>query len=295
MLSRFNVSVMAAVFGATLLVAQVASAQGDEPEEEAASEEEGGTESGTEDEAEAEEEAQSEKEPMTPEEELAVEEALAADSPVELPGKTYYLVGLRYRGIIVPNFMISLFGDGGDTVYVDAFGPELGVRKDGFEYLLSLWWADYGMDWTKFKASDDDEPAWELVKSEINMMYITADFLWSHDFSPEFALNYGMGAGFGLLWGPLYRVQAYRTAGGDYERCLGENNPSTYYCGTDNDHYGDYEEPSWADGGSKPVIFPWLALQTGFRIKPHRNFVGRVDLGFGTSGFFFGLGADYGI
>jgi len=56
-----------------------------------------------------------------------------------------------------------------------------------------------------------------------------------------------------------------------------------------------YNEPSWADGGSKPILFPWLVVQTGLRYKPHRNFVGRLDLGFGTSGFFFGLGADYGL
>ena len=50
-----------------------------------------------------------------------------------------------------------------------------------------------------------------------------------------------------------------------------------------------------ADGGSKPMIFPWLVLQTGLRYKPHRNFVARLDAGFGTSGFFLGLGADYGL
>ena len=66
-------------------------------------------------------------------------------------------------------------------------------------------------------------------------------------------------------------------------------------CDNDNDHYGGYTEPSWADGGSKPIVFPWLTLQTGFRYKPSRNFVGRLDLGFGTSGFFFGVGADYGL
>jgi hypothetical protein len=42
-------------------------------------------------------------------------------------------------------------------------------------------------------------------------------------------------------------------------------------------------------------VFPWLALQTGIRYKPHRNFAARLDLGVGTSGFFFGLGADYGL
>ena len=51
-------------------------------------------------------------------------------------------------------------------------------------------------------------------------------------------------------------------------------------------------EPSWANGGSRPIVFPWLAVQTGLRYKPHRNVVFRLDLGVGTSAFFFGLGAE---
>jgi hypothetical protein len=42
-------------------------------------------------------------------------------------------------------------------------------------------------------------------------------------------------------------------------------------------------------------LFPWFVLQTGLRYKPHRNFAMRFDAGFGTSGFFLGLGADYGL
>jgi hypothetical protein len=301
MSARFNLLVMAAFFSSTALLSPGASAQDDEEGYDDYAEEEesaGGT-----DEAEAEEgeseEGGKDDEPLTREEEQAVDEALASDSPVELPGKTYYLVGLRYRGILIPKFMMNLFGDGGRTVYVDSIGPELGIRKDGFEYIFSIWWADYGMEDTPFKASDDDDDAWEIVESKINVLYLTADFLWSHDFSPEFALNYGMGAGFGFVWGPLYRTQAYPPPGVtdpyEYEKCIAEGFPNARYCGGNNDHYDDYEEPNWSGGGSKPVIFPWFAIQTGLRVKPHRNFVARVDLGFGISGFFFGLGLDYGI
>jgi hypothetical protein len=104
-----------------------------------------------------------------------------------------------------------------------------------------------------------------------------------------------MGAGLGIVWGPLYRNQAYPDASGKYQKCVGVGNPRADYCGGDNDHYGNYEEKGWADGGSKPSVFPWLALQTGLRYKPHRNFVARLDAGFGLSGFFLGLGADYGL
>jgi hypothetical protein len=224
----------------------------------------------------------------------------SSGSPIEREGTTYRFVGLRYRGIIVPKFMMNLFGDGGRTVYVDSFGPEFTIRKDAFEYIFSIWFADYGMEETPFKSSSDAEDAWEIVSSEIKVIFLTADFLWTHEFSPEFGLNYGMGAGFGFVFGDLARVQATPPDGvaGDpykYEKCVAPGNPNSSYCGSDNDHYGSYTEPSWADGGSKPIIFPWLALQTGFRYKPHKNFVARLDAGFGTSGFFVGLGANYGL
>ena len=232
-----------------------------------------------------------------------VADAEAGSSSVELPNQTYYGVGLRYRAIIVPKFMMNLFGDGGRTVVAHGIGPEFTVRKNAFEYDFSAWFASYAMDPTPFKASSDDRNAWEIVESKIKILYITADFIWSQDFSPEFAFNYGVGAGFGLVWGDLKRTQARPGAGSNdstgagYVPCINQTDPNDPgdFCGADNTHYNGYNEPSWSNGGSKPVIFPWLALQTGLRYKPHRNFVARLDAGFGTSGFFLGLGADYGL
>jgi len=222
---------------------------------------------------------------------------LDTSSVSEQGGKTYYFVGARYRGIIVPKFFMEIFGDGGRTVYVDALGPEFAMRKDGLEQNFSLWWADYGMEPTPFKSSSDSEEAWEIVESELNIIFASADFLWGKDIAPEFAVNFGMGIGLGVVFGDLKRVQSYSPSGaaGDpysYEPCVAPGNPPGFYCGADNGHY---TEPSWFDGGAKPVVFPWFALQTGARYKPHRNFVARLDLGFGLSGFFFGLGADYGL
>ena len=229
-----------------------------------------------------------------------VADAEAGGSPVELPGQTYLGVGLRYRAIIVPKFMMNLFGDGGRTVIAHGIGPEFTVRKNAFEYEFSALFTSYAMSPTPFKAASDGADAWEIVESKIKVLYLTADFMWSQDFTPEFAFNYGVGAGFGLVWGDLRRTQGYPFAGANdstgngYLPCIDKGMPHPY-CGADNDHYGGYTEPSWANGGSKPVIFPWLALQTGLRYKPHRNFIARLDAGFGTSGFFLGLGADYGL
>jgi hypothetical protein len=286
----------------------VASAYAQDEKEEAAAEEEGAEAGGDDaaaDEAAPEESGDEPSDEKT--DEAAKDEPMAGEgdtteertdgSPVEVPGKSYMFLGLRYRGIIVPTFMMNMFGEGGDGVYVHAFGPEFSIRKDNFEYNFSVWYADYGMEPTPWKAKDDPIEAYEIVESKLKVLYLTADFLWSSDLSPQFAINYGMGAGVGFVFGDLYRTQAMPPTAGaptaDFVKCPA---PGAHpYCDTDNDHYDGYSEPSWADGGSKPIIFPWLALQTGVRFKPHKNFVTRLDLGFGTSGFFFGLGADYGL
>jgi hypothetical protein len=228
-----------------------------------------------------------------------VADAESGGSPVELPGKTYMFVGARYRAIIVPKFMINLFGDGGETVLVHGFGPEFIIRKNAFEYNLSIWYAGYSMDNVAFKAKDDGAEAWELVESKIKSIYLTADFLWSQDFSPEFSLNYGLAGGFGIIFGDLIREQAKPGPGANTNTGEGfvacDFQGDGPFCDNSNNHYNGFLEPSWTDGGSKPILFPWFVLQTGLRYKPHRNFAARFDAGFGTSGFFLGLGLDYGI
>jgi len=103
----------------------------------------------------------------------------------------------------------------------------------------------------------------------------------------------------------LRRVQAYPRPG-----TLGDN-PDSYipceldptlggdthggYCGRDNHHYGKYTEPSWANGGQKPIFFPWLGVGPGLRIKPHRNFMMRIDVGWALVGPYFGASGNYGI
>jgi hypothetical protein len=224
-------------------------------------------------------------------------QAEMANSPLELPNKTYYFVGMRYRGLLMPKFMMNLFGDGGTSVYSNALGPEFTVRRNNFEYVLSAWWADYSMSPTPFKASTDSEQAWEIVTSKLNALYLTSDFNWSSQINPVFGLNFGLGAGFGFVWGDLIRVQAYREEGTRrLLPCNRENDPNSFYCNpADNNHFNNYKEPSWTGGGSKPIVFPWFALQTGLRIKPHKNFMMRVDAGWAITGPFFGVSGNYGL
>jgi hypothetical protein len=224
------------------------------------------------------------------------------NSPIEKPDTTYRFVGARFRYIIIPKFYMNIFGDGGATVGVPAFGPEFTIRKNGFEYVISAMYASYAMDPTPFKSKTDANDAWEIVSSSMKSLYLMSDFLWSSEVSPKFSFIYGGGFGLGIVFGGINRQQAYPTAGSDpnnpdnYVPCQGPMMPVGQYCGRDNDHYGDYSEPSWANGGSKPIIFPWMSLQTGFRFKPTKQFMGRVDVGWNIlNGPFFGLALNYGL
>ena len=230
-----------------------------------------------------------------------------ADSPHEKPDQTYYFAGLRYRGMIVPKFMMNLFASGGTTVYANGIGPEVSIRKNGFESIFGAWWSGYFMPNTPFKGINEHAAAYEIIKSNIQVMYMTADFMWSKSFSDVVALNYGMGAGFGIVWGDLRRNQATPPSADraydpeDFVKCRAPGVPSFIddhgdpYCDDSNDHYGHYTEDSWVNGGQKPNIFPWFALQTGIRVKPHKNVATRLDVGWALTGPFFGLAAAYGF
>lgn len=232
------------------------------------------------------------------------QKAELANSPYERPKQQYYFVGLRYRGVVIPRFYMSLFGDGGTSVWVNGVGPEFTIRKDRFEYVFSLWWGDYSMKPTPFKAFTDPEKSWEIVESKLQALHLTTDFNWTSEISPVVGVNFGVGAGFLVIWGDLLRTQAYprngRQSGNpdDYLPCSGPNQSSRDdpqdYCSNSPDHYG-YKEPSWASGGSKPLFFPWLSLQTGLRIKPHKNFMMRIEGGVSDLGFFVGAAGNYGI
>jgi len=222
-------------------------------------------------------------------------------SPFEKADTTYRFIGARFRYIIVPKFYMNIFGDGGTTVGVPAFGPEFTIRKNGFEYVMSVMYASYAIDPTPFKAKTDPNDAWEVVDTNIKSLYFMSDFLWSAEMSPKFSFIYGGGFGLAGVFGDIHRQQAHPNGKDpnnpdNYVPCQGPMNPVGTYCGRDNDHYGDYTEPSWANGGSKPILFPWMSLQTGFRYKPHKQFMGRVDIGWNIlNGPFFGLALNYGI
>lgn len=259
------------------------------------------SESGSETEANAEAAADVEASAASGELSAPADEAPAEEEPeAESKGKGNKALGLRYRGIYIPQTALNWFMEGGQSVYVNGFGPEFSIRDGNKEYILSAWLSLYNMSPTPIKGSSDDELAWEIVESNMKAVYLTADYLWHTRLGRTLELSYGGGAGLGFLFGDLYRTQATLSAGGtagnpdDYVPCAAQSTTDPY-CDDINDHYAGYSEPSWFGGGSKPVLFPWITGQVGLRYQPHEKIITRLDLGIGTSGLYFGVGADYSL
>lgn len=232
----------------------------------------------------------------------ATEEAASSadkNSPIEEEDKTYYFAGLRYRGIIMPQFILASFLDGAEGQYFGGLGPEFTIRKNGTDITLAALYTDYSMDETRVKGAGDPEYSWSSVSSSLKMMYFMIELTGSQELHPKWSWYYGGGAGFAMVFGNVIRNEltpnlpqgvppppvnqwVYCAPGQDDYYCSGDTPPN-------------YSEPSWFNGGSKPPLFPWLGVQTGVRFKPHRRFVTRAELGLTLTGIFFSLAADYGL
>lgn len=258
--------------------------------------------------AEAPHEGAEAKPPVEP-----VSEPAADEGPLEKDGKAYRFIGLRFRNIIVPKAFVNIFADGGATVNVFSFGPEFTTRKDNFELDLALSYADYSMDPFLFKGKNDGNDAWEIVSSDMKLLYLTADLLYEIPLDKatgRFSILLGGGVGLGIVFGNLYRAQAYPTPGASldpndvshWRRCevVGEGGiaagTGNVFCDGSNEHYGNYDEPSWVNGGAKPSVFPWISFpQVSFRFKPIKQLQIRADAGLAITGVFFGMSAGYGL
>jgi hypothetical protein len=229
----------------------------------------------------------------------------------ELPGKHYFFVGLRYRGNVVPSFILNLFVDEGKTIYTNMVGVEFDLRKDGFSLIPSLSYHELGTGDILFKQKNTQDIAgnYTIVNSSLKLLYAQADLLWSAKISKNVEFEYGAGFGLGAVFGTLQNTWAQESPTGAFVSSTGRRltpcpvvGPAGTGCNradhqnSDVDKVGGYKEPSWFSGGSKPAIFPWISIpQIGLRIKPVKQFVGRLGLGFALTGFWFGLSAQYGL
>lgn len=237
-----------------------------------------------------------------------------AEKAAEAEEPPSFLIGVRYRIAVVPQFLINAFGvDGGRTTVIHGAGPEVGFSQKNFEILLSPWLAGYSLERTPFKGPSDGEDAWELIYSNLKMLYLTGDFLWKVPLTAKLDFHIGVGAGVGIVFGDFWRFDAYwASAAGQYANPMPFNgdpyntapsptNPALLECGGPNVPVAPIGVPVQCPVGGEfgPAsawpVYPWLTFQTGVRYSFTREIIGRLDLGAGSSGFWFGLGADYGL
>ncbi len=214
-------------------------------------------------------------------------------------GDTQLLFGARYRLMITPKFLINMFGvDGGRTVVLHSVGGEFGgywgKNGNGVTVMGAVSYAGYGMEPTPFKGKNDGENAWEIIESNLGMVYLTVDAMWDYRIAEKVSFSAGFGAGLGIVTGTLYRNEAYIN-NADPAIPAEKDWPNLSYCGAPNPAIPNDQCPSGGSYGEADAwpVYPWLNAQIGLRYQPIDEFVGRFEMGLGSSGFWLGIGADY--
>ena len=232
----------------------------------------------------------------------------------EDPSKRYYFVGLRYRGDVIPKFLVNAFVDGGATIYSNAVGVELDSRKDGFSTVFGLTLQNYNTGDLLFLEKNKPQTAnnYSVVNSSLNAVYASVDLLWSvpMDTAHHWDFEYGIGVGLGVVFGDLHDNWVYGGVGaaGQYydpvtnqhfQQCPnttidGACNPANHSNATVS-KVANYSEATGI-AGPKPILFPMVNFpQIGLRYKPVKSFEARLGMGFSLTGFWFGISGDYGL
>jgi hypothetical protein len=257
----------------------------------------------------------------------SVPDAEVADditNTTELPGKSYRYIGLRYRGTIIPSFLEHLFVNDGGTIYSNTFGAEMDFRKDGKSTILWLQYTEFGFGNTLFfqKGQPDEQNNYSIVNSGLKGIFVGLDELWSAPVANHLDFEYGFGLGLGAIFGNLYNDWVYQTTGSTPGAIQGSNGNFYAACNSTSDgplltqngvtqgysscspqahsnstvsKVGNYVEKNWFNGGSVPVVFPYIGGNLGLRYKPIRQLQTRLSLGISLTGLWFGISADYGI
>lgn len=232
-------------------------------------------------------------------------------------GSSSIALGARFRGMIIPKFLMNAFGDGGTTLFAPGGDLTLTAALSDVDIAVSVGYSSYRMGEVPWKPSGRPDTEYEILQSDLQAMLATVDLLWNIPLDRLGRVSFRVGGGIGVGWtfaGNLYRTQAYPESmlAGDpyraqpmpvdpseYVKCRGPNAPvGTFrYCNQldkDATHYSGYTEPSWFDGGVRPLVFPWVTFpQVGisWRIAPRWTL--DIDGGLTISGFMTAAGLRY--
>lgn len=231
--------------------------------------------------------------------------------PYESPSRVYHFIGARYRGTYIPQFMLNIAVREGASVYSNSIGIEYERRTDGFSIIPALTYTEYGTGDMLFLEKGKPETVignWVAVNSSMKALYASVDLLWSKKISSKVSFEYGFGVGIGAFFDSLMvnwvkddpNGALTASNGRRFSLCQtvtdGPGCTARDHSNSQENKVGRYEEKSWFNGGSKPVLLPTITVPNlGIRWKPHRAFASRVQLGFSTTGFWFGISGSYGF
>jgi hypothetical protein len=221
------------------------------------------------------------------------------------PPPTWWF-GAYGQANIVPSFLLGLFWEDAKTFVTPAFGLTATHRSEsGFSIVMGLGFSSYYFSGPARNSGDLPEDT-EYLNSNLGLISLRGQLLWSTDISRTLSFEYGVGLDLGVLIGQLKRTEAFLGNVGNFEKCFGPGMPATRspggepYCEApiklpsdaydkDGAHYGVVEKrvPPIA---LVPMI-PALAL----RWTPARNIAVKLDVSFGLLQFAAGLSAAYGV
>jgi hypothetical protein len=239
-----------------------------------------------------------------------------SNNTFEDPKETYYFIGARYRGTVIPQFIENLFVDDGATVYSNTIGAELDMRKEGHSTIPFITYTDYSLGNTLFlqKGKSSDSGNITMVNSSLKAIFLGLDELWSVPLEPTHKVDYefGFGLGLGIVFGSLVNNWVHPVGAGAPGAIKAQD--GNYYapCQTTGDGPGcaigdhtnatiakvnQYQEPNWFNGGAVPNLYARISLQfLGIRYKPIKQMEMRIGAGFAlTEGFWFQISGDYGL
>jgi hypothetical protein len=234
-------------------------------------------------------------------------EAGDADAEPDLTSPPNWWFGPFLRGVWVPSFMLGLFLDDPPTIANPSFGVTATHRSDdGFSLVIGIGYTGYGFEGPLQKSGDPDQDT-EWVESNLGLVHLTGQMLWSSQVHEMLAIEYGFGVDLGIVTGDLTRWEAYRDPNGDYKRCTSAGMPfapvgGEQYCefpetlGAATDAYDEFG----AHYGVKEERVPPIALipmipLVALRFTPIRELAIKLEASYGIFQFTFGVSAAYGV
>lgn len=285
------------------------------------------------DEAEQEKELLSDEQALE-EERNPQEQFRKSTDPYEDPEKNYFFAGVNWRYLRMPSWILEWGLESAPAIgSAGSFFGEFGWRNDGFQIGADVGWMKYHMK-GPFQLAGDPPADTEWMDGPFNLFVVTASFTWSTSFTDWMSLDYGIEAGFLLLFGELTRTEAYRQSGnGEWKPCPGwvdatdPNNsgqnpgqvaisdpgqvgycnqplppegggpiPATNEQDEDGEHYGVKANRGLFNSGV-PNALPVIGPRISLRFKPIKQLVLRVDVPLPVFPFGFtgGLAALFGF